>query len=55
MSTSKEVTLALKEAAEIFYTIKKKPTDNNITTIVENLTPILMDIEYDPVKKKHNL
>ena len=55
MSTSKEVTLTLKEAAEIFPTINFKPNDKDITTIVKTLAPILMEIEYDPVENIHNL
>ena len=55
MLTSKGVTLTLKWAAEIFPTIDCKPTDNNITTIVKTLAPILMDIEYNPVKSTHKL
>ena len=53
--TSKEVTLSLREAAELFATIKRKPTNNNITTIVETLVPIPMETKYDPVGNNHNL
>ena len=55
MSTSEVATLALKEAAEIFATIDCKATDNNITTTVKTLAPILMDIECNPVENTHNL
>ena len=55
MSTSEEVTFEIKEATEIFSTIDRKLTNNDITTIVENLAPILMEIKYDPVENTHNL
>ena len=55
MLTSEEATISLKEAAKIFPTIDCKPTDNDITAIIETLTPILKDIKYNPVENTHNL
>ena len=55
MLTSEEVPLALKESVEILPTINRKPTDNDITPIVETLAPILMEIKYDLVENTYNL
>ena len=55
MLTSKDVTLFLKEAAEIFPTINRKPTNNNITTIIKTLAPIIIVIKYDPTENTHKL
>jgi len=55
MRTPEEVTLVLKEASENYAAFVHKPTDADITAMAETLTPILMEIDYDPVGGTHNL
>ena len=53
--TPLEVTFALKEACKKFVSFKHKPMDTDITTMAEILTPICMEIKYDPVDRTHNI
>ena len=55
MRTPKEVTLALKEACKKIVSFEQNLMDANIISMAETLTPILMEIEYNPVDGMHNL
>ena len=55
MRTPEEVTLALKEACKKIVSFEHNPKDADITDMAETLTPILMEILYNPVDRAHNL
>ena len=54
--TPEEVTLALKEATDAFPPLgARRPTDDDLVSIRESLSPILMTIPYDAIDNLHNL
>ena len=56
MRTLEEVTLALKEASNIFSTVVVKPDDNDLSAIANSLIPILMQVvKFDGTANVHKL
>ena len=55
MRTTKEITLTFKETCKKIVSFERKPMDADITAMAEKITPILMEIEYDPMDGTHNI
>ena len=53
--TPEDATAALKDAQEGFTMIHGKPTDEDTATMVNALSPILLNTPYNAANTKHNL